>query len=417
MLAAVMIVAASSLPADAQLPSSGFPVKNRKFEMLVTDYGYADLALDRRKGFKGREYLSGEWAAAVHYTGGMNPTGPKWFQPQWFFPDWVSNSDFKIQKGFNIADPFIPTNMSGFNVYSSIITNRDLRVTFLYDTIDFGTNATQQLALGLSAKSAGGIGSSLPAQRYAFRQRYEIQNLTSGTLSDVRFYQLLHALEAGNAVYDDRDYGGGMSQYRYRVVQQGKSYGFDSRTMETVEHTDTIGVSFNMMPSGYEVGYYGLKGVDSHSIGKPSAGVHLSVENDTFSSADSCNPTNAWVSGAMRFSLGSLAPNAKASITALFGIHTTYEVKYPPLNLEVRTPKMSNGQLQIDFRDTTQNPLVGYLLRKSTELGALPHKQWEPLPLPYFINVPSPGWRRFQVPVSAMESKAFYWIEPQVIND
>ncbi len=56
--------------------------------------------------------------------------------------------------------------------------------------------------------------------------------------------------------------------------------------METVQHTDTLGVSFNRMPSGYELGFYGVKGTDDHSVGKPSAGVHLSVETDTFNSMD-----------------------------------------------------------------------------------------------------------------------------------
>ena len=72
-----------------QLVSSGYPVSNPEWEILMTDWGYADLALDLRPGFVGREYLSGEWAAAVHYVGGQNPTNAIWFQPQWFFPDWV----------------------------------------------------------------------------------------------------------------------------------------------------------------------------------------------------------------------------------------------------------------------------------------------------------------------------------------
>jgi hypothetical protein len=411
------LAAVWSLTASAQLVSSGYQVKNRKFEILVTDYGYADLMLDRRRGFKGREYLSGEWAAAVHYTGGQNPSGPRWFQPQFFFPDWVSNSDFGIAQGFGIANPSVPTNMYGYTIYSSIITNRDLKVTFNYDMIDFGTNETQRLVLGLGPKSAGGAGTNLYGGRYAFRQRYEFQNISGGTLNNVKFYQMLHALESGWGVYDDRDYGGAMSSYRYRLSQQGKSYSFDTRTMETVEHTDTLGVNFNMTPSGYEVGYYGVKGVDDHIIGKPSVGVHLSVESDTFNSLDYFNPgTTGWVSGALRFDLGSLAPLATTSITALLGLHTVYEVKYPPLDLVVHQTKLANGIYTIDFQEKTQNPHVGYGLRKSTTLGQ-PLDTWMPLALPYYINVPVVGWNRFEVPVSPMEPSAFFNIQPQIIND
>jgi hypothetical protein len=417
LLSSVLILA-SSERASAQLISSGYPVKNRNFQMLVTDYGYADLALDERCGFEGREYLSGEWAAAVYYSGGSNPSGPRWLQPQWYYPDWVSNSDFAIQKAFGLANPTVPTNMYGYKVYSSTITNRDLRITMTYDTVRFGKDESDRLVLGLSAKSAGGIGTSLSAGRYVFRQKYEFQNITGGTLNNLKFYQLLHALTGGWGVYDDRDYGGGMSNYRYRLVQQGKSYSFDTRTMETVEHTDTIGVNFNVMPSGYELGLYGIKGVDSHEIGKPSAGVHLSVENDSFNSMDYFNPgSTGWVSGALRFDLGSLAPMATTSITALFGIHTTYEVKHPPINLVVKPPQRAGDYMNIDFQETTGNPYIGFLLRQASEVNAQPLSQWEPQPLPYYLDVPAIGWKRFQVPYSAANTKLFFWIEPRIIAE
>lgn len=403
-----------------QLVSSGYQIKNRKFEILITDYGYADLALDRRWGFKGREHLSGEWAAAVYYSGGRNPAGPIWFQPQWYFPDWVSNSDFRVEKPFGVANPAAPTNMYGFNIYQSIITNRDLRVTFRYDMVDLGTNETQRLAMGLVGKGTGGAGSNHYSDRYVFRQQYQFANISGGTLNNLKFYQLLHALEGGWAVYDDRDYGGAMPSFRYRLTQQGQSYGFDTRTMETVQHTDTLGVSFNMPPTGYEVGFYGVKGTDNHTIGKPSAGVHLSVESDTFNSKDYFNPSGTgWVSGALRFGLGSLSPGASTSITALLGIHTRYEVKYPPLDLVVRSVKPgANNTLVIDFEERTRNPLVGYLLRQSTELTPdSDPKEWDPLPLPYYNNFPLPGWKRFEAPTQPNQTKLFLFIQPQIIKD
>ena len=67
LLAAVLGPAA----ARGQLVSSGFPVSNPDWQILLTDWGYADLAFDLRPGFVGREYLSGEWAGAAFNLGPM----------------------------------------------------------------------------------------------------------------------------------------------------------------------------------------------------------------------------------------------------------------------------------------------------------------------------------------------------------
>jgi hypothetical protein len=74
----------------AQVISSGFPLPNDNWSVLVTPTGYLDLIIDGRPGFDGREYLSGEWAPAVGYDG----HGPIWLERQHVFPDWVTNSDF-----------------------------------------------------------------------------------------------------------------------------------------------------------------------------------------------------------------------------------------------------------------------------------------------------------------------------------
>lgn len=415
---AATVLLQSSLCVFGQLTSTGYSVKNRNYEVLVTDYGYADLALDRRCGFEGREYLSGEWAAAVFYAGGRNPSGPIWFQPQWYYPDWISNSDFGMKTMFQLADPLVPTNMYGFKVYTSVITNRDLRVRFTYDMVKFGTNDSDRLAIGLSPSSLGGMGSFIPSGRYAFRQQYEFENISGGTLNNLKYYQFLHSLESTWGAYDDRDYGGGWSQFRYRLTEQGKSYGFDTRTMETVEHTDTLSVLFNRMPDGYELGNYGIKGVDSHEVGRPSAGVHVSVESDSFNSMDYFNTSGTgWVSGALRFPLGSLAAGEKTSITALLAIQTSYEVMYPPIDVQVRNTSISDGKYVIDFEETTHNPVVGFLLRKTSALDGMSPSSWEPQPLPYFNNFPKPGWKRFEVPLQTMEPSAFYFLDPMVINN
>ncbi len=89
-------------------------------------------------------------------------------------------------------------------------------------------------------------------------------------------------------------------------------------------------------PTAYEVGAYGLESVDSHlddgdSGTRPLNGVHLAIEADTLANVDSYMPAEAWVSGAQRFDLGSLAPTETVSFDVLLSISTvTTVVPLPP---------------------------------------------------------------------------------------
>ncbi len=403
-LTGVVFLTLLPAPAPAQLTSSGFQVQNPDWEILVTDFGYADLALDRRPGFAGREYLSGEWAGAIFYAGGHNPAGPIWFQPQWFFPDWISNSNFSVVQGFGVANPANPLNASGFTVYRSIITNLDVRVTITYEMID----SVSGIAQGNSPKSTAGAGASVTSSRYVFKQTYRIENISGATLTNVQLFQFLHGLHTSQSLYDDRTYPGAMSAYRFDNTQQGDSYSFDTRTGEIVQHHDTIAMHSQMMPAAWEAGYFGRKNVDSHSVDKPPVGVHLKVESNTLNNLDFFQPAEGgWVSGAERFDLGTLAAGASVTHDVLFSVQTTGEVKFAGAKVVVRSVQKSGTNLQIDFQETLGAP-VGFILHKSTSL-ALPFDQWTPLPEPYTI-FPA-GLRRFQVPVIAGEPKAFFRIE------
>lgn len=388
----------------AQLVSSGFPVQNPDWEILVTDFGYADLALDRRPGFAGREYLSGEWAAAVFYSGGHNPAGPIWFQPQWFFPDWVSNSNFIVESP--MANPSNQTNADGFKIYRSVIKNLDVQVTITYEMLDSVTGIAQ----GIERKSAGGAGASLTSSRYVFRQTYKITNISGGTLTNLRLFQLLHGLHTSKSIYDDRNYGGPMGAYRYDSAQQGDSYSFDSRSGEIVLHHDTIAFHSQMLPGAWETGYYGKKDVDDHALGKPGIGVHLDVEANALSGLDFFEPPEGgWVSGAQRFDLGTLDAGASVTHDVLFTVQTTGEVKFSGVKIVIHDVQKTKGNLVIDFEETVGGP-IGFILHKSTDVSK-PFEEWDPLFIPYLI-LPKPGWRQFQIRVNANEPRAFFLIEP-----
>jgi hypothetical protein len=203
-----------------------------------------------------------------------------------------------------------------------------------------------------------------------------------------------------------------MSAYRYDNTQQGDSFSFDSRNNQIVLHHDTIAFHAQMPPSAWEVGYYGKKGVDVHDIGKPGIGVHLKVETDALNGTDFFQPPEKrWVSGAQKYDLATtLAAGASATIDVLLTVQTTDEVKFSGVNIKVHSARREGTKFIIDFQETIGGP-VGFILRKSTTLGT-PPKNWAQLPIPYFINVPQPGWRRFEIPIDSGEPQAFYFLEP-----
>lgn len=387
-----------------------FSVSNPEWEIRLTSWGYSDLALDRRPGFEGREYLSGEWAGAVHYTGGRNPTNAIWFEPEWIFPDWVSNSDFGVETSFASTGT---NNANGFTVYRSVITNKDLRISMTYEMLD----TTNGIPQGLAPKSAGGAGSNVLSSRYVFRQTYRIINISGGALNNFKFYQFLHGLEMTNSIYDDRLYAGAMSEFRYDNSQRGSPFSFDSRTGETVRHSDIITFHEKVLPHSYEVGYFGKKGVDDHFFGKPSVGVHWSVETNLLHNTDFFSPPEKhWVSGAQCFTNGTLAAGATYTNEVLLSLKSTSVVAYPPLNIRIRNTKVQGNKFLIDFQDTTGNPAVGFILRKSTNVNTPARSTWEQVPIPYFINLPQAGWNRFEAPFDPTARKTFFTIQAVVNN-
>ena len=78
----------SPRPAFAQ----SLTIANPNWNITLTDFGYSDFLLDNTPGFQGREYLSGEWGAAVGYqiSGGATVT-PQWLEPHFVYPDWTTN--------------------------------------------------------------------------------------------------------------------------------------------------------------------------------------------------------------------------------------------------------------------------------------------------------------------------------------
>lgn len=281
------------------------------WEISLSDAGYSDYLLDLTPTFSGREYLSGEWGAAVGYSVGSSVQAPTWLEPEFSFPDWTTNSDFAVVQPMTLGD----SNSQGLPTASSILENGALRVTQNVQIIEtlIGT------PMGLSPASTG-AGASIRSNRYVLLQTYTFTNLTSDTLVNLQMFQLLHGLNAVSGVYDNRPYAGPLSQYQYDITLQG------SDPSSGGGQYDYIGFHSQLAPSAFELGHFGIEGVDSHVTGKPASGVHLSVESNSLANVDSFAPANLWVAGGARWDLGSLTPGESRSMDLVLSILTGWQV-------------------------------------------------------------------------------------------
>lgn len=308
-------------------------LSNQNWEIELSDHGYSDILLDNRPGFEGREYLSGEWAGAVAYTVGGTVVAPTWYEPDFIFPDWTTNSNFAVVSPIAATGSF---NSDGFGLYTSRIANAHLQVDMTFQMRDSVTGVEQ----GTAPAGVGGSGSSMTSTPYVLIQEHTITNISGQAITDLQAFQFLHSLEAQTAVYDDRAYGGAFGAYHYDITQQGTSVfpTFDPETFEPIdfyEHFDTITLNSMIEPAAWGVGYYGvddpISGVDDHVLGKPSTGIHLSVEGNSLDNSDAFSPNSLWVSGAQRFDLIDLDVGESVTYDVLLSLQTqTSLVPLPP---------------------------------------------------------------------------------------
>lgn len=296
------------------------PLAAPDWQILLSSYGYADLLLDWTPGLMGREYLSGEWGAAVSYELSDSGSVPAvWLEPYFEYPDWETNSDFEIITEFNYIDE------DDTRAYS-VIANDHLEIRQDYTIVDtlFG------IPIGLTPASQTEPDNYMHSNRYVLQHTYTIKNVSGETITDLNLYQLLHGLESQYAVYDDRQYPGPFSEYRYSTVQIGSSEFFDfewddwdswDNDMFTLLE-DYIVMASDIEPASFENSHYGIESIDSHSVGKPSVGAHISIENGILNNQDYFAPDELWIGSAMQWDLGALNSQQEVSLTLLLTILT-----------------------------------------------------------------------------------------------
>ena len=301
---------------------------NPNWNITLSSFGYSDFLLDNTPGFEGREYLSGEWASAIGYTKDGFTVGPLWFDPQFLYPDWASNSDFQVVQGIHL----VAANLDGLPIAESIIANADLEVTLRFEMVDTVTGTP----MGTAPASAGGAGTSVNSNRYVLNQSFKVRNISGAAITNVQLFQLLHGLTSQHGSYDSRTYTGKLSQYRYDATLAGTdatSVGAPGSSALGLE--DAIAFHSKVEPTAFEIGYYGIESnpADNHSVGKPSDGVHLSIEDNwqtaPFTSRqgrDYFAPPTRWVAGGQRWALGNLAAGQSSSFDILLSLLTGTKV-------------------------------------------------------------------------------------------
>ncbi len=311
----------SSRPATAQ---NWLTLANPHWNITLTDAGYSDFLLDNTPGFEGREYLSGEWGAAVGYQlAGGATVSPLWLEKNFSFPDWVTDSDFGVKSSI------IQTGLNADNlpIAQSVLTNGALEITLRHEMLDTVVGTP----MGATRASAGGAGNSILSSRYVLKQTCTIKNISGGALANVQFFQFLHGMNSQRGVYDNRNYSGTFSNFQYDVTLAGVDPWAAGTNSSSAGLEDYIGFHASVAPSAFEIGHYGIEGngLDDHCIGKPSDGVHLSIENNwltapysTRQGTDEFAPVERWVSGAQRWNLGALAAGQSVSLDVILSLRT-----------------------------------------------------------------------------------------------
>ena len=314
------------LPRTASAQS--LTLANPHWNITLTDAGYSDFLLDNTPGFEGREYLSGEWGAAVAYqVAGQAATPPQWLERNFSFPDWITDSQFSV------VAPIAQTGLNADNlpIAQSVIANGSVQVTLRHEMLDtiVGT------PMGALPASTAGAGASITSSRYVLKQTATIKNISGAAISGLQLFQFVHGLHSQRGVYDNRAYAGPLGDFRYDVTLAGVDPYSIGTNSSSAGLEDFLGFHANVAPSAYEIGRYGIEGngLDDHCIGKPSDGVHLSIEDNwqnppysTRLGTDNFAPAERWVSGAERWNLGSLAAGQSVSLDVILSLRTGTQV-------------------------------------------------------------------------------------------
>ncbi len=213
-LAVLCAALAVPLSRPAVCAQNWTPFPNPHWNIWLTDYGYSDFLFDNTPGFEGREYLSGEWGAAIGYhraDGTVQP--PRFLDPQFWFPDWATLSTFHVKSSMTLLAP----SVDNLPIAESVLTNGELEITLHMEMLDTVVGTP----MGTAPASDGGTGTAITSSRYVLQQTATIKNISAATITNAQFFQFLHGLHAERGVYDHRNYAGPFSAFQYDATLAG----------------------------------------------------------------------------------------------------------------------------------------------------------------------------------------------------
>ena len=204
----------------------------------------------------------------------------------------------------------IGLNADNLPIAQSVLANSHLEITLRHEMLDTVVGTP----MGATPASAGGVGDFHPSAAATCSSRpARSRTSPAARISNVQFFQFLHGLNSQRGVYDNRAYSGTFSNFQYDVTLAGVdpcAVGADSSSAGLEDYLAFTPASRRARS---RLGTYGIEGngLDDHSIGKPSDGVHLSIENNwltppysTREGTDEFAPAQRWVAGAQRWNLG-----------------------------------------------------------------------------------------------------------------
>ena len=327
---------------------------NPNWNITLSDYGYSDYLIDNTPGFEGREYLSGEWGSAIGYTKDGVDVTPQWLDPQFLYPDWQTNSSFAVVQGIHL----VGANLTGLPIAESIIANADLEITLRFEMVDTVVGTP----MGTTPASAGGAAVSIDSNRYVLNESFRVRNLSGAAITNVQLFQFLHGLNSQRGVYDNRAYTGKLSQYRYDATLTGTDAGSAGAGSSSAGLEDMIAFHSKVAPTAFEIGNYGIEGngVDDHSAGKPSDGVHLSIEANwqgapfaARKGRDSFAPATRWIAGGQRWTLGNLAAGQSSNFDIVLSLLTGTKVPDGGSDGSCNGGSSHSGGVDFHFDDAT----------------------------------------------------------------
>lgn len=283
-------------------------LSNPLWNITIWDSGYSDYMVSPY----GHEQLSGDWAAAILYDGIGAPNGATdeamWLEPMWVCPDWASNSAFTVVSPFVAWDD--PGNpIEGNDTGQGVVTNGQVEIT-----IDC-TMLPGRTVAGLSPGVAGLT--HILTYYYVMVETYTIRNVGSTPLTNLAWFQFMHAHPNDNydavnfGVYDPTPYvepEDAFPAWHYDMTF------FSPDAVWATAMDDIVGFCAERAPDAWGIGEFPSVGCGGGEPG-PSSLHHLVEANALF------NDTvfgPAETAGAMRWSLGTLAPGQSISHAVLF---------------------------------------------------------------------------------------------------